>query len=175
MSSNVYFITGVNGVGKTSVMPYLRELLPTEKYDIHDFDERGVPDGADRTWRKTELAWWLSEATKLAEKGVKTIICGFAKPEDFGESALKPVLILLDASPEVIRERLIKRYTKNGVFDESQKVIGKPVNDFIAGNVYYCDVMREEFKQTSYPIIDTTSLSSEEVAQKLFEIIIDRS
>ncbi|MDB5189304.1 MAG: hypothetical protein JWL82_261 [Parcubacteria group bacterium] len=42
-----YFISGVNGVGKSTLMPHLREILPEEKYSIVDFDSRGVPDDAD--------------------------------------------------------------------------------------------------------------------------------
>lgn len=172
MKQKIYFITGVNGVGKSAIMSYLKEILPRENYDIRDFDERGVPDGADHSWRMKEVEWWISRAVKSIEKGVTTIICGFTKHKDFQESdTLEPVLILLDAEPEVIRDRLIKRYTKDGVFDENQKVIGKPVNEFIANNVYYCKIMRTECKQKGCPIIDTNNLSPREVAEKVAEEI----
>lgn len=39
---NVYFICGVNGVGKTAVIPELRLFLSEKDFIIHDFDERGV-------------------------------------------------------------------------------------------------------------------------------------
>lgn len=50
MIPTVYFVSGVCGVGKSSIMPYLKELLPADNYDVRDFDERGVPDGADSNW-----------------------------------------------------------------------------------------------------------------------------
>ncbi|HEX5774695.1 MAG TPA: hypothetical protein VFY28_01895, partial [Candidatus Paceibacterota bacterium] len=58
-----------------------------------------------------------------------------------------------------------------GIFDENRKVIGKPVTDFIAGNVWYADKMREECVAAGCPVIDTSSLSPEEVAAQVVEII----
>ena len=165
-----YFISGVNGVGKSTLIPHLRELLPKEKYVVYDFDKRGVPDGADHAWREAEIKYWLAEAAQLAKEGKETIICGFAKKTDFEPGA--PVeIIVLDAKPETIRERLIKRYTKDGVFDETQKVIGKPVNEFIENNVWYAEKMRAECAAAGCPIVDTSTATPEEVARSVVEII----
>ena len=45
----IYFISGASGVGKTSVIKHLKGILP-ENYEVHDFDETGVPDDADHIW-----------------------------------------------------------------------------------------------------------------------------
>lgn len=171
----IYFISGVNGVGKSTLIPHLRIQLPADKYVVHDFDARGVPDGADHNWRKSEIRHWLEEGTKAAKEGKGTIICGFAKPEDFDglTRAETPEIevIVLDADPETIRTRLTNRYTKDGVFDENQKVIGKPVTEFIAGNVWYAKKMREECEAAGCKIIDTSSITPEEVARQIVGFI----
>lgn len=171
-----YFISGVNGVGKSSVMPYLRTLLPETDFSVIDFDSRGVPDGADRTWRIAEAKHWIEEGVAANASGKQLIVCGFVKPQDFAdlpETAQAQIqIIVLDADEETVRTRLIGRYTKDGVFDENQKVIGKPVTEFIDGNVWYAKKMREESKEDGLPIIDTSNLSPAEVAQKIAAIIL---
>lgn len=175
--NKIFFITGVNGVGKTSIMSFLSMLLPADKFEIHDFDERGVPEDADRGWRISETKHWIAEGNRLAEEGKSTIICGFIKPSDLEDYKLvnqgfpEIVLVLLFANPEIIRQRLTGRYTKNGIFDESQKVIGKPVSEFINDNVWFAEKMKSEFEEYNYPIIDTSDLSPAEVAEKVAEII----
>src|SRR3989344_1157619 len=117
-----FFISGVCGVGKSAIIPYLKKLLPSEKYDVRDFDERGVPDGADHSWRKAEVKKWLEVAKESAGRGVVTVICGFVKSKDFEDLVsgdLEAEILLLDADSETIRKRLVGRYSKNGVFDET--------------------------------------------------------
>lgn len=171
----IYFISGVCGVGKSAIIPHLKNLLSHEKYDVRDFDERGVPDGADSEWRKSEIKKWLEIGTGSAERGVSTIICGFAKMVDFEglTSGNTPEIevVLLDADAETIRKRLTGRYTKDGLFNEDQKVIGKPVNKFIEDNVYYCDVMKKECQEDACKIVDTSHLDPEAVAEKVIELI----
>lgn len=134
--------------------------------------EFGVPDGADRDWRISELKKWLEIGAKATEKGVSTIICGFVRPKDLPDGYdARSQMILLDADGDTVRERLIGRYTKNGVFDEMQKVIGRPVDDFITGNVTYSNTMREECRVAGCAIVDTPNLSPEKVAKEIFGIL----
>jgi hypothetical protein len=175
-TEKIYFISGVCGVGKTTLIPHLKKALPAEQYDIRDFDERGVPKGADHAWRKSELKNWLTIATASAKKGLSTVICGFAKKEDFEglieDETPEVKIILLDADPEIIRKRLIGRYTVDGVFNANKEVAGKPVDEFIKGNVYYCKIMREECEKAGYDIIDTSMLQPAEVAERVTSIIL---
>lgn len=175
MISKIYFISGVNGVGKSSTIPYLKKLLPSNKYDVRDFDERGVPDGAGHAWRKTEATKWIEIGTEAAQKGISIIVCGFVKIKDFQDMQKENVpeieIIVLGANAETIRNRLMARYTKNGVFDETQKAIGKPVNEFIESSVYYSKIMREESEKENLKIVDTSDISPEEVARKIIKII----
>ena len=173
---NIYFISGVNGVGKTSVMPYLRKLLSEDKFTVVDFDSRGVPDGADHAWRIEEARHWVEVGTQANGESKKLIVCGFVKPNDFADitnsSTPEVKILVLDADEDTIRKRLVGRYTKDGIFDENQKVIDKPIAEFINGNVWYAKQMREESKEDGLPVIDTSNITSEEVARKIVELIL---
>lgn len=172
MKIRVCFITGVNGVGKSTLIPHLKTLLPQEKYVVHDFDARGVPDGADDAWRVTEIRLWLEEAARSGEK--ETIICGFVRPQDFNEidtANFDIKIIMLYADAETIRTRLKKRYSKDGIFDEDTKVIGISVNQFIENNVWYADRMREECSKEGCPVVDTSALSPDEVTQEVLKMV----
>ena len=174
--NNIYFISGVNGVGKSSVMPYLRNLLPKDKYTVVDFDSRGVPDGADHAWRIEEARHWVELGTEANTEGKELIVCGFVKPNDFvdinNSSTPEVKILVLDADADTIKKRLVGRYTKDGIFDENQKVIGKPISEFIDGNVWYAQQMREESKEDGLPVIETSHINSEEVAKKLSELLL---
>ncbi len=174
--NKIFFISGVNGVGKSSIMPHLRLLLSPDKFAIHDFDERGVPKDADKNWRIAETKYWVNQGIELAQKNKNIVICGFVKPEDFQAlpdiEPLEIVKILLDAQPEIIRQRLVNRYTKNGHYDESQQVIGKPVSAFIAGNLHILSQMKTMFEELNCPIIDTSNLTPEKVATEVAKIIL---
>ena len=112
-SNNMYFVSGVSGVGKTTIIPFLKELL-SDTYEIHDFDERGVPDGVDHSWRKDETRQWISFGKRKAEIGVTVVICGFSNPDEIKEIIndfpnLEVITILLDGEADVIEQRLRKR------------------------------------------------------------------
>ena len=171
----MYIISGVCGVGKTSVMPGLSTRLDPHRYVIHDFDERGVPDGADKAWRIAELRQWLEIARDNAQKGLSTVICGFTKSSDLEalqvQNAPEVKLVLLHAEPEIVRKRLEGRYSKHGVFDATQTVIGKPVTEFIEGNVWYASHMLAEFQEHDGTVIDTSELTPDEVAEQIVKVI----
>ncbi len=173
ISKKIFFISGVNGVGKSSIMPYLNLLLPAEQFAIHDFDERAVPAKADSAWRISETKYWVSEGTSLVNKNKNLVICGFVKLTDFPDIKSPEIIkILLDAKPEIIRQRLINRYSQGGIFDKSQKVIGKPIDVFIEGNIYILKQMKASYEELNYPIIDTSKLKPAEVANKIADIIL---
>lgn len=174
--SKMFFVSGVNGVGKTSIMPYLKEFLPSDKFEVHDFDERGVPENAGGSWRISEAKYWVEEGSKLLSQNKSIVICGFVKPADFGDMLnqedLGICLILLDAQPEIIRQRLVSRYSVNGHFDESQTVIGKPINVFIDGNLYILSQMKTIFEELGCSIVDATDATPEEVAKRVVSLIL---
>lgn len=131
---------------------------------------------ADGNWRISETKYWVDLGVELISKDKSIIVCGFVKPADFQEMLSDDLLgitsIFLDASPEVIRQRLTGRYTKDGYFDESQMVIGKPINVFIDGNIYISGQMKKSFAKLNCPIVDTSNLIPEEVAKQVAGLIL---
>ncbi len=172
----IIFICGVNGVGKSTVIPRLKSLLSEKEFIIHDFDERGVPENAGSSWRISETKHWLDLAKKDAERNLTTIICGFVKPTDFEEASKdigsKIRCIFLDANPDAIRARLANRYTRNGVFDANEKINGKTIQEFINGNIFIRNRLKTDFKQLNCTVIDTSDLTPAEVAEKVLADII---
>lgn len=69
--SNLYFIGGASGSGKTSVIPYLKEIL--KEFAIHDFDDIGVPPNADKKWRQESTEKWVQ---KLLAEGKDACLLG---------------------------------------------------------------------------------------------------
>ena len=171
MSPSLFFITGVCGVGKTSVIPQLKLLLPNDQFRIHDLDENGVPDGGGRAWRLEETQRWMDVAALNAKTGISTVVCGFANPEELGELKLAPSLkvtyILLDADEETIRQRLAGRYTDVGSEAEVQRATNDSIETFIQNNVSFSSKLREICRKQERAIIDTKNLQVEEVADQI--------
>ena len=68
----LYFIGGASGSGKTAVMPHLKELLGDD-IAVYDFDDIGVPEGADKKWRQESSKKWLQ---KLLRDGKDACLLG---------------------------------------------------------------------------------------------------
>jgi thymidylate kinase len=175
MDIKIYFVIGSNGVGKTTTLNLLKESLSKDNYNIYDFDERGVPNNADKVWRKSETRYWL----KLGEENIKlnrsTIICGFAKPEEIEEIANelseKPVVIFLDADADTISERIKSRYLNEESINELFRTTSKSVEKFIMDNIYYSNILRETCIKYGYIILDTTGNTPQEVVNKVINQI----
>ena len=56
----LYFIGGASGSGKTAIMPELQKILGSE-IKVYDFDDIGVPEGADKKWRQESTETWLQQ------------------------------------------------------------------------------------------------------------------
>ncbi len=72
----IFFVTGASGSGKTACMPDLARLLPD--VDLHDFDEVGVPAGADKRWRQETTDGWLRRGIACGRSGRDLMVCGGA-------------------------------------------------------------------------------------------------
>lgn len=68
----LYFIGGASGSGKTAVMPHLTELLGDD-IAVYDFDDIGIPEGADKKWRQESTEKWLQ---KLLSEGKDACLLG---------------------------------------------------------------------------------------------------
>ncbi|MFA6422342.1 MAG: hypothetical protein WCV92_03020 [Candidatus Buchananbacteria bacterium] len=172
----VYFISGVSGVGKSSVLKHLKEIIPVDEYNIRDFDERGVPDGGGLEWHNNETFYWLEVANENAKHKKSTIICGFADPVRFWkiynkEKHIPATLILLHASAETIRDRLLGRYPTSESIKEINRASGVQLDEFIENNISYAPVLYDIFKKENSPIIETDNKTPLEIAQEIIKII----
>lgn len=68
----LYFIGGASGSGKTAVVPHLKKLLGDD-IAVYDFDDIGVPEGADKKWRQESTEKWLK---KLLSEGKDACLLG---------------------------------------------------------------------------------------------------
>jgi thymidylate kinase len=173
--NKVFFITGVNGVGKSSLVTLLKETLPKEQFTVYDFDKRGVPDNADRTWRATETLYWANKAKENLETGLSTIVCGFMKfPEIFGaaENAnLKPEICLLDVNAENIEKRLRSRYQTPESVQELIRTTGKSTEKFVTDNIWVSEQFRSQAKTAMVESVDTSNKTLDEVLVKILHWI----
>lgn len=168
MQPKTYFIIGANGVGKSTLLPLLKDLLSGSLFALHDFDERGVPDNADKLWRLSETAYWFEVAGENKTKGISTIICGFVKPVEVGDMA---DIILLDVNASSLEDRLNGRYQTAESVDELKRMTGKTVEKFIADNVWVASVLRKECCEKGYFVVDTSNLAPQEVARRVCDIL----
>lgn len=175
LSPKIFFIIGVNGVGKSSVIPFLKNSLDKEHFVIHDFDERGVPNNANQKWRQSETIYWLKIGEKNIKKNISTLVCSFIKPTELHSLAielkLEPTVILLDADGETITKRIFGRYQTPESLGELLRTTGKTPEKFAQDNIWISSTFREDGKKLKYLIIDTNNLNPSEVALKVLKLI----
>ncbi len=180
MKPQLFIITGVNGIGKSSVIPELKSRLEPSGFAVHDFDERGVPNHADREWRKTEMKHWVTNAKNNLSENLSTVVCGFMKTSDI-KFALEDAtdiavsVCVLDASSDTISKRILSRYTTPESLIELEHTTGKTPEKFVSDNVWVASKLREEANGNGYYILDTNEKSPEQVATNIIAWIKTRN
>jgi RNase adaptor protein for sRNA GlmZ degradation len=169
----IFLITGVNGIGKSTLVSQLKDKLDEDSFDVHDFDERGVPDNVGRDWRQSETLHWITVGKENAKN---TIVCGFMKFSEI-ETALSQLgtqarICLLDADEETVSCRILGRYTNPESIAELERTTRKTPEKFATDNIWVSSKFREEAKEKDYSIVDTSDLSAGEVGQKITEWIL---
>lgn len=176
--SHIFLITGVNGIGKSTLMSQLKNKLEEDIFNVRDFDERGVPDNADREWRQSETLHWVSVGKENMNNAKGTVICGFMKFPEI-EDALSQLgvdahICLLDADEETISRRILGRYPDSESVAELERTTGKTPEKFTTDNVWVSSKFRQEAKEKDYFIVDTSKLLPEEVGQKVIDWIMSK-
>ncbi|PLS01913.1 AAA family ATPase [Neobacillus cucumis] len=72
----LFIITGASGTGKSTVVPYLREML--DHFDVFDIDVISEDVG---DWQKLKNVW-LKVASNIAKSHRMTVLCGTIMPWD---------------------------------------------------------------------------------------------
>jgi hypothetical protein len=88
----LFLLFGSSGSGKTSVLDALRGRVLD--LAIHDFDEIGVPPGADAAWRHRANERWLHRALDHQAEGADLLL---AAQTPFGELLAAPSASRLEA------------------------------------------------------------------------------
>ena len=158
--TKLYFITGACGTGKSSIIPYLKKNL--KGFNIHDFDEVGVPENPTMQWRKNTTDYWLKVASENAKKDISTLIVGLSIPQEVMtaphfSSAPKIYYCLLDISEEERCRRLSKRGASKELIEDLEELVG--LRKWVPKSKF------------EYVIIDTTTLSAEETGKKVISWI----
>jgi len=151
-----YFITGAEGTGKTSIIPFLKEQV--SYIEIHDFDDIGVPLNPPLKWRLDTTLHWIKKAIKNQEKGISTCIVGLSFPNEIKnfkefKKLENTTFILLNISKEEREKRLGKRNSKKEVIRDLKQL----------------KELRKQFKKEN--IIDTSNLSIEETSKEIIKHI----
>jgi dephospho-CoA kinase len=153
--ANVFFITGAEGAGNSSIIKFLRDLFVG--FDVHDFDEVGVPNNPPLQWRLDTTEYWLKVAAKNTKINVSTIISGLSFPSEVNKSpsfedTANIFFCLLDVSESERKRRLEKRGASQNVIADTNQL----------------HMMRDEFRRCSNCfVIDTTSKNLQEVERKV--------
>ncbi len=170
----IFFIIGACGVGKSTLVPLLEKGLPTD-FEIHDFDERGVPANVDIEWRQSELLYWLTLSKQNLDKKVSTIICGFVKPDeiiDFSKSlGVHPVVCLLHVDKEHLASRLLQRYSSESAVLELLRTTRKSVEDFVQNSIYTSSLLSTDSKKHQFFVVDTSKLAPAQVCAEAIKWI----
>lgn len=114
MKNVIAFITGTSGAGKTTLVNELKKM-DLNKIRTYDFDEGGVPEGADENWRKQRTEEWLKKAINNINEGSSTIICGVCVPEEIKEcSNYSEKLNVYYGFIHINEDEIIKRLSQRG-------------------------------------------------------------
>lgn len=177
-----YFIGGASGSGKTAIMSELQTILGNE-ISVYDFDDIGVPEGADKKWRQESTEKWLQ---KLLHEGKNACLLGqIVLGEIMACPSAKQIdkvnFCLLDVSDFERIQRLKKRNTYRA--DQNmlnwsawlrmhhqdpqwtQHVLKE--NCWNGLDFSSWDQLEHWGDKTNIALLDTTDCSIEEVAQKV--------
>ena len=174
-----FFITGVNGAGKTTLASLLKKILP-KNYQIHDFDERGVPNNVNALWRRRTTRYWLERARDNAKSNVTTVISGLSKPHEIFHATTKRNqrkirIAFLDVSSKQINKRLHRRYATPAKIRKLKAVTGLSLKDCITANIQHARELRQECKKYRCITFNTTTAKPSRTADKVAIWIIHQS
>ncbi|MER7676517.1 hypothetical protein [Streptomyces sp. NPDC096934] len=105
-------LTGSSCSGKTTLAYAVAERCTG--IAVHDFDELGVPEGADRQWRHRMTEIWVDRALEYQDSGVDLLLTGQSPLGEVLAAPSAPLLegiavCLVDVSDKVRRARLAQR------------------------------------------------------------------
>lgn len=152
------FISGAEGVGKTTLINYLKKRLPNK--EIYDFDELGVPANPPLIWRHKTTKHWLQVSEKNEKRRKDTLIVGLIFPNEILKfSKRKDIYFcLLEISLIERAKRLRKRNASKDVIKDIEQLKN----------------LRKEFKELKVrKIINVSKSNPKEISLKLAKWICE--
>ncbi len=178
--NTIYFIAGASGSGKTAIMPDLKKMLG-DAISVYDFDEIGVPDGADKRWRQESTEKWLQ---KLLKENKDVCLLGQMV---LGEILACPSARQLDRVNfcllDVLDVERIRRLKRRNIYGADQNMLNWAAwlrmhhhdpqwaqhvikEECWSGlNFEYWDQLDNWYSKANIQYLDTTKLSINEVAE----------
>ena len=173
MKAHIYFITGVNSSGKSTLVPILKKSLGNY-FVVYDFDELGVPAKVDAKWRQKTSKYWLRVASKNAKKDISTIVCGLVWPKEvysLAKSRKNISIYFLDVSAKEIRLRLKKRFKTKVKIKNLKEVTNLSVSQCIEANILHAKKLRQEAREYQCKVFNTSHTSVEKTRDKIIKEI----
>ena len=104
-------LAGSAASGKSTVLPHLHSMPSVV---THDFDEGGVPPGADTAWRQQRLEQWVQYAVQRQQHGIDVVLAGQSPLGELIACPSAPQLdsmaaVLIDVDDGTRLERLRRR------------------------------------------------------------------
>jgi dephospho-CoA kinase len=170
-STGILVVTGASGAGKTAAVKRL-DARGRPGIQCYFFDSIGVPSSDEMTrdfggpegWQLDATRRWLERLTTETEDRVVSVLDGQTRPS-FVLAILKGIAapptraVLLDCTPAVRLHRLTRRGQTQLASERMEA---------------WASYLRDEAQALDVPIIDTSALSIDDVADAL-EIEIQRA
>lgn len=164
----IYFITGASGVGKTTLVNQLETKYWNKPWAFLHFDKIGVPTveemvrdfGSGAKWQEAKTFEWIEKLIRMecekvffeGQVNLQFIRNGFSRR---GYTTYRTILI--DCSEEVMRDRLVIERNQPELFTPEM--------------LNWLKFLRDQATEFNATIIDTSSLSKQELLQKFEEKI----
>lgn len=150
----LFLVFGSSAAGKTTLVAALRDRI--ERLTVHDFDEIGVPSGADEAWRRAANEQWIRRALAYEADGIDLLLAGQTPYGELLEAPSARLLhgvaaCLVDCDDATRTERLLARRAPLDV---------PRLLDWAAW-------LRAHAREHSLQVIDTSAQPVEEVAAHL--------
>lgn len=108
----LFKLTGSSCSGKTTLAYAAADRI--RQIVVHDFDELGVPEGADLRWRHRMTEMWVRRALEYQDRGIDVLLTGQSPLGELLAVPSAPLLngiavCLVDVADDVRRVRLAER------------------------------------------------------------------
>ncbi len=164
--TQLFFIIGASGSGKTTVVKEIEKMMLTDFKTIY-FDSIGVPNmdemndkyGGPEQWQRVKTVEWIEIIKQKFLTNVNVIFDGQTRPSFVEEGCTSMELtnysvILLDCSDDERRKRL---------FNRGQKELAD------ANMMNWANYLRNECEQRGYLILDNTKFTEQQTVDKVME------